>query len=61
MFCRINDSDPFDVVIVAIPEGEEITLKAAVATVGPIAAVIDASSESFKFYSHGRPLCLGYL
>ena len=34
MFCRLNDSDPFDVVTVVLPEGDEGKLKAAVATIG---------------------------
>ena len=56
MFCRLNLSDTYDVVTVVLPEGDEGRLMAAVATVGPIAAAIDASKPSFQFYSHGRPL-----
>ena len=58
-FCRFNHSDGFDVVTVVLPAGDETTLKAAVATVGPIAAAIDASKESFQFYSHGKPQMVG--
>uniref|UniRef100_A0A1A9X317 Cathepsin L n=1 Tax=Glossina brevipalpis TaxID=37001 RepID=A0A1A9X317_9MUSC len=36
-----------------IPEGDEIKMKHAVATMGPVAVAIDASHESFQFYSEG--------
>ncbi len=39
---------------VDLPEGDEEKLMEALAAVGPIAIAIDASHETFQFYSHGK-------
>jgi cathepsin L len=53
--CRYNpaNSGAEDVGFVDIPEGEENKLKAAVATIGPVSVAIDASHQTFQFYSEG--------
>lgn len=39
---------------VYIEEGDEDALKVAVATMGPISIAMDASHETFRFYSEGK-------
>ncbi|KAI4458607.1 cysteine protease family c1-related [Holotrichia oblita] len=53
--CRYNpkNSGATDKGFVDIPSGDEEKLKAAVAVVGPVSVAIDASHESFQFYSEG--------
>jgi len=53
--CRYNPSNrgAVDRGFVDIPAGKEDKLKAALATVGPVSIAIDASHESFQFYSKG--------
>ncbi|CAD7089017.1 unnamed protein product [Hermetia illucens] len=45
---------------VDIPEGDEQKMKEALATIGPVSVAIDASHESFQFYTEGvyyEPSC----
>lgn len=45
---------------VDIPSGDEEAMKKAVSTIGPVSVAIDASHESFQFYSEGvyvEPQC----
>lgn len=53
--CRYNprNSAATDKGFMDIPREDEDALKAAVATVGPVSVAIDASHESFQFYSEG--------
>uniref|UniRef100_U5ET77 cathepsin L n=1 Tax=Corethrella appendiculata TaxID=1370023 RepID=U5ET77_9DIPT len=53
--CNYNPkySGATDSGFVDIPEGDEQKLKEAVATIGPCSVAIDASHESFQFYSEG--------
>lgn len=53
--CRFNPNTvgAVDSGFVDIPTGDEEALKAAVATVGPIAVGIDAGHSSFQFYHDG--------
>lgn len=53
--CRYNprNSGAEDVGFVDVPQGDEQKLMEAVATVGPVSVAIDASQESFQFYSTG--------
>jgi cathepsin L len=53
--CRYNPKNKgaWDVGFVDVREGDENDLKTAIATAGPCSVAIDASHESFQFYSHG--------
>lgn len=60
--CRYNprNSGATDKGFVDIASGNEEKLKEAIATVGPVSIAIDASHESFQFYSEGvyfEPQC----
>ena len=54
--CRYNPNNKgaVDTGFVDIPSGNEAKLMAALATVGPVSIAIDASHESFQFYSAGN-------
>lgn len=53
--CRYSSQNKgaSDIGFVDIEPGNEEQLKTALATVGPVSVAIDASHESFQFYSHG--------
>jgi cathepsin L len=53
--CRYNPKNrgAVDSGFVDIPSGNEAKLMAALATIGPVSIAIDASHESFQFYSAG--------
>jgi cathepsin L len=60
--CRYKKQDKgaSDVGWTDVPPGDEAALMQAIATVGPVSIAIDASHESFQFYSHGvysEPTC----
>lgn len=60
--CRFNpdDSGATDTGFVDVESGNEDKLKKAIASVGPVSVAIDASHESFQFYSEGvyfEPQC----
>jgi len=50
---NFNEIGATDKGYVDIHVGDEVALKSAVATVGPVSVAIDASIETFQFYSHG--------
>ncbi len=43
-----------DVGFADVDQNNEDKLKEAIATAGPVSVAIDASHESFQFYSHGK-------
>ncbi|CAG0890411.1 unnamed protein product [Darwinula stevensoni] len=60
--CRYNPSTrgADDTGYVDLPQGDEKALQKTVATIGPVSIAIDASHESFQFYSKGvyiEPQC----
>lgn len=53
--CKYNPNEPNVIVrdFISIPEGDEVKLKDAIATIGPISVAIDSSHESFRHYYSG--------
>merc|ERR1719369_1527165 len=53
--CRYNSAyrGATDIGFMDVDPGNEAALKTAIATQGPCSVAIDASHESFQFYSHG--------
>ena len=50
---QLLDDDDVPCSFVYIGEGDEASLKHAVATIGPLSAAIDGSHDTFRFYSEG--------